>query len=533
MSKKADYQLEHQLFGRQGSMWERQVDDETRTQVRAIVKAAGSSSVLTQLDAVATGAVGGGDTLIQDGYFDFSDGDFAVVGQNLQDYDHALGTTDAGTPYYVAFRGTSTAYDSDPIPTDLARVTNEFLHYINTDPYQLATDRDWYLVPVPDNLTPIVIQGRGEDEFLVSGIDFIARRGYIALTDSPAEVLPSGLVRVPSAYLEVFSPNSFVLSSPVSQSNKWAAEYAYKTQSLEAFKRAAAEYAGLYVFDEPDVILGIVTVDPETTVYLAASAGPIVIGYKHQALDHYQKVEPGYIISDGFEVVASRYGETANLKETAAAGWTDPVSMDGILPVNGLSWQVNTTVTVDSEANDPTSGTPHLRLNFDGDAVVQRRWWEFCRLHEQETQVFLYDALSPSSVPFELDLWDFLETYYGIQLVLVLAEDHNPTIDSRLRRFVDEFHPASCTIIASLKTVLPAGGALEDDDGHPIVGEDGEYIGAEDSLSERVGITVYGNVLSHTSLPLTHESGDSEEDAVLFDTDEMVYDTDNPIVYSS
>lgn len=505
---KLDYQLKHQLFGRVGSLWESQVDDETRTRVRGIVKAAGNAPVLTQLDTIAAGSLNSDLVLVEDVYFRFVDGNFATVGRPLRDYDHV-----EGAESHVGYRPESTTASTTPIPHELAAVSADFLDSIGDDAGQLPVDRDWYLVPVPRDIIPIMIEGRGDGEFLVSGIDFLVRDGYIVLTDDPAAVLPIGLVRVTSAYQRVFSPNSFVLSAPEDRKGtRWLSEYAYKTQSVSAFKRAAAEFAGLYVFQEADVILAVHLPTATTTVYVCANAGTVVIDYPHIALTRNQEISPGTIVSGRFEVVASSYNSTENLNKSIAEGWDEPLSLDGIFPENGMTWDGKSQIYVDSVETDPTTSKPHLRFHFGETlAFSLAQYWEWQLSHERQTGEFLYDGLGSPSLPTVVDFWDLLETFYGPRLLLVLAADHTPTINERLRRFLFEHRPASTNMLVSLKATYPAGGVARDSYGNPLVDSDGDYIpSAPVSTCLPALLSVGGHVLAHTSQSLVNVACQSE-----------------------
>lgn len=492
---KADYQLRHQLYGRQGSLWEYQVDDATRTRFRRVVKEAGNAPTLADLDQMAAGALNSDDVEAEDTFFRFSDGNFAVVGQLQRDYTFRTGTLDDGTRLHVAYRGGAASTSSSAVPTQIALITNDFLRSIDAADGTFSTDRDWYLIPIPFNLTPLVIEGRDEDVFLVNGVDFTARHGYIAMTDDPSRVLPQGLVRVSSAKVKVSSPNSFVLSAPTDRrGNRYLAEYAYKTQSLSAFKKAAAEYAGLFVAQEPDVVLDARETAEGVWVYSLANAGAVEIGYEHDHLSLRQELPPGFIVSGKFDVVTSRYNEGVNLKQLAASNWDKGIRLDGILPVNGLTWDGQSQVAVDSVAD--TGGTPHLRLHFDGDSAVLERFWEFQRLHEQETGVFLYDELGATTTSFTIDFWDILETFFGTQLCLVLMADHSPVINVRMWQFLTEHRPQSCNLLLGLDLGVDESTLYKDSQGIPLLDEYGNYytgsgVLAEDLYYRPGGVSVF------------------------------------------
>lgn len=477
-------------------MWEQQVDAETRTRIRRIVKEAGNVPTLTELDQISAAATDSGQVIVEDQFFRFMDGNFAIIGQNFSEYAHHYGILDDGTRIHVAYRTGIASSSPDPLPTRLARISSYFIRAINQNPALMDPSQDWYLVPIPTDLVPLVIEGKGAGDFLVSGIDFVTHPGFIAMRESPADMLPTGLVRINSAYKKVQSPDAYVLSAHSDkQPGRWVSDYTYKSQSLESFRRAAAEFAGLYVFQKSDVVMQVQEITADFTIYNMAIAGPVEIEYPHVKLQPAQKVDPGYVISNKFEVVATPYGSTANIKKAVAEGWNDPISLNGILPVNGLTWDGHSQVVIDTVATDPASGTPHVRLQFDGPVGVQERFWEFSRLHEQQTQVFLYDELGSPSLPATVDLWDLLETFYGSQLILAISEDHGPKINTRLQRFLFEHHPKSCNLLFSIDLNAPYN-LVYDDQGVPLLDEHGLYLPEDGYYCDEYILTLADNLLT-------------------------------------
>ena len=456
---KAYYDLRHKLYGGQGSLWERQVDAPTRQIIRAIVSAAGGAPLLAQLDQAASAALNSERVLVEDVYFQFTDGEFAVIGKKQREYSHRRVVMPDGTPIFAGYRSGVGDYSADPLVTKLARLSLKFVAKVDEDKDMFLADqsRDWYLVPVPPHILPIVIQGLNAGEYLVQGVDFLAFEGYIAMIDLPTLVMPRGVVKVNSAYVKTASVNRFVLSAPAQLTrSKWVADYTYKTQSLEAYKRAAAEYAGLYVFHSADVVLSAHAVGGvDTMVYATASAGAIEIAYPHVHLTPGQTVEPGYIVCQKFDLVTTRHASDEDLRKQMFSGWDHPITLDGILPVNGLTWDgVSEVMLTDGGTNPepgPHNGKTHARLMFDGDTAVQERYWEFSALHERATGVFLHEELGEPSFPHSVDFWAMLHTFYGSRLALAVAADHGPAINSRLWRFLFEHRPKSCNILVSIK----------------------------------------------------------------------------------
>lgn len=465
---RTDYQLRHQLFGQQGSLWERQVDDTTRRRIRRIVKEAGNASVLTHVDLTATSAVNGGAVLVEDAFFRFAPGNYAVVGQAQREYSFHLGELADGTRLHVAYRGGYAPIEADAVPTQLARVSRDFLRDIGSA--ALPADRDWYLVPVPRDLTPLVIDGREDGTYLVNGIDFLAREGYIAMPDPPEAVIPIGAVRLSSARRKVRSASVFVRSTGRSATGRYLSEYQKKTQSLTAFRRAAAEYAGLFVTQAADVVLDAREVAAGRWVYNLAGAGPVEIRYPHTPLLKHQHLPPGFVVSGRFDVVASRYGGPDDAMRRASATWGRAIMLDGILPVNGLTWDGHSRVPIDYVSTGE-GGKPHLRLHFGGPPSRLERLWDAQRLHEARTGVYLFDALGEPSTPSTVDFWELLENFYGSQLILVLLDAHTPRINTRIWRFVVAQRPQSCNALLGVDLATNAPRLAVDAQGIPLLDE--------------------------------------------------------------
>lgn len=468
---RSDYQLKHHLYGKQGTLWERQVDPDTRNRLRGIVESAGGSALLASLDVTAAAVTRRPSVLAEDVYFQFNSGNFAVVGRQQREYVFASGEVDEKRLHFAYREGEATTLE-DGTPTILARVSNDFMRAIQST--NLTVDRDWYLVPIPRGVTPVVIEGKDADTFLVNGVDFIAHPGYIAMTDDPEQVLPVGVVRVNAAWVETVAPAVGSLMDPGRPGvGRYLAEYAKKSQSLLAFQRAAAEYAGLYVTQAPDVVLRVVDLGGGHTAYHLADAGVIEIRYPHIPLTVNQALPAGFIVSGRFEVVASRYGGTTNLKAMASASWGHPIRLDGILPVNGLTWDGRSGVVIDSVSSGP-GGKPHLRLHFDGSEFNRGRLWEFQRLYELRTGAYLYDALSGPALPSVIDFWDLLETFYGAQLFLLLFDDHSPRINVRLWRFATEQRPQGANMLLGNDLGVDESELEKDPRGFPLLDETGE-----------------------------------------------------------
>ncbi len=438
--KRADYQLRHGMLGKVGSVWSRQVDEATRQQARAVTEVAGCAGILRGLDTLAHYATGAGRTLVDDLHFRFVDGNFAVLGRNMSDYTH-VGDGGAAHPAVPAMVAV-------PTPTSIAKLEPEFLSAIVGAEDVLPAGSDWYLIPTPIGVTPVVIESKSGD-MLVSGVDFTAHTGYIATRLSPTTVFPAGLVRIVAAYVDLPQPNSFVLSAPVGRRcSKYLMEYARKTQSLRAFRRAAAEYCGMYVFPEHDIVLGM-RVIPGATVYTTAAAGALRIDYPHMPLPVGHVVSAGTVVGPRLELLTESASSPVSVFSRALdAGAV--VSLDGMLPVKGLLAPNSSSVLLDYVEIDPISGRPHARLHVEGPQPALDALWSKQKRHELATGEFLYDQFFPDGGSQRLlNFGDIVASYYGTQLTLLLYADLRSDMEALLLRFVSEHKPAGCVMLTA------------------------------------------------------------------------------------
>lgn len=430
------------MFGKTGTVWSRQVDTTTRERARAVTEVAGSSSILRRVDVAAAAAAGVRRVVVDDISFRFLDGDFAVIGRNQNAYEHV--TVD-GAPLALLGGEVTT---STPFAANLASLDARFLADIVNAEDHLSSDEDWYLIPMPIEISPVVIEGVA-GVTLVAGIDFSTHRGYIATRHAPAEVFPAGLVRIITATLDLPAPHSYVLSAPVDRrSSKYLMQYAKQSQSLRAFRLAAAEYCGMHVFEEPDVVLGAHEV-PGATVYITASLGALRIDYPHVTLQPGAVVGAGFAVSPRFEVWATNATSAVTLLEKAH-DIEAVVSLDGVLPVKGLYAPADARVLIDYVDVDPASGKPHARLHLDGATEALEQFWDLQRQHELATGNFLFDQFMDVGqltklIPFGTLMGD----YYGPQLSLVVYSGMSTEMRDALLRFVREHKPVGCVMLTA------------------------------------------------------------------------------------
>jgi hypothetical protein len=452
-----DFDLRFTTFGATGSVWERHLGSADRRRMRKITSAATSASAVEQLDVVAAAALGGGFVWRNDASFTFVDGDFLTVGRSPWVYRHA-----APDLLPTGYRA-----DEDAHARGTSAVMNRMLR-LGVIPQKYTDDeQDWYLVPVPRALTPVVIDSASPGKWLTQGIDFEAQDGYIAMRHHPAKVLPRGTVRVRAALERTKPVEDFSLGiADRSSGRKFQSVYTKRTQSIEAFRRAAAEYAGMFVFPAPDYVVRVMHAAGGVTIYETAKAGLVTITYPHAPLSQGQQVDEGYVVCKHFECVENPSRDDL----LRASAVSNDISLNWILPVRGLSLPLSGFVMADNVAVDPASGNPHVRLHFAGEAWRRENFWAWQARKERSTGNFLHAALGSPALPTTVDAWDLLRGMYGGRLVLVVFDRHSPGIDIRLLRFLREHRPlTSAVVVCSWFSALHADYALTDEDGIPVL----------------------------------------------------------------
>lgn len=476
---RSDYQLKFGMLGRLGSLWSRHADADTKQKARAVVDASAGAPHLLRTDVPAAWVTDQGRVLVHDAFMPFVDGEFAVIGRRFDDYEHS-GSDSYG--WVVKRPAEPWATTDTALPTRLATITMDFQQQAAVSEMLRQYAGDWYLIPVPSDISPVVIERRDSQDVLISGIDFFAFDGYIATRLPPSEALPSGTVRIPLAYRKLPVSNSYVLASPVNRrSSRFLNEYFKKSQALSTFRKAAAEYCGLFVFQTPDFVLSATQTALGKT-YMLAHAGPVTIEYPHVDL------QPGTFYPDGFVVAGYfEFWSAATSTRTLAQVLDNTgtaVVLDGVLPVKGLSWSPWSELTVD--APDSTGGVPHLQLNFEGEDAALAQLHRLQKAHELQTGNFLSTALGlVSGFPTSIDFTSVLSNYYGDALIVVLFYGGTDLMNRRLQEFLKEHKPASCVVLSQIRGVFYVGGSdqpfgiLRDVAGNPVLDEFGGYILAE------------------------------------------------------
>jgi hypothetical protein len=400
---RADYQLRYAVMGMLGSFWSRSVTDATKDQARAVVSLAANAAGLQRSETPMRKLVSSRRAVVENVTVTYLEGEFAYTGPNPHNFWRSSYVVE-GVSYPVV-RLEPEGYQGEPR----------------------------YAVPIPAGLSPVVIATRQADRSLVCGIDFESSPGYITLRESPGDLFFAGSFTVLSGYQDLPLPYNYPLhlnGSP--RGHAFVAAYYRGAGSVASFERAAAQAAGLLVLEQDDKLLHTRQLTATIVRYVFAVGGAEDVDYPHAPLVTGREYPRGYIVSAGFRITSP--GGAGWLRRASGAG---TVSMDGVLPVKGLSLP-DARIHVDYSAVD-ASGRPHARLYFAGEYSARVALWEAQKQHELLTGVFLADMLGiNSSVPTALvDFHTILENYYGGRLLLL-----RPGLDAApaaYRQRLDEF----------------------------------------------------------------------------------------------
>jgi hypothetical protein len=446
MATTVDHQLGFGMLGRLGTLWSRHADADTRGKARAVAEVASGGMRVRNLDEIAGWAANSGDALMHDTHIRFADGDFAILGYNLRDYVHDGTFSSGGQTGWSLHRPDMSVWDvsAEPVPSQLA----DAIDWLQSSQAEIGTltvaATLWYLIPVPDGITPLLIRGKA-GQTLVSGIDFFAFRGYIAMRKTPAETLPSGLVHVPLASKTLAESGSYWLSAaPDRRCSRYLNAYARQSQSLVTFRRAAAEYCGLYVLQNPDFVLGTKTSAGGATIYALANAGAVIIDYPHSPLRVGAFYPAGHVVAGHFEFWNAEYSSRSFAD--VVSDTSTPISMDGVLPVKGLSWEPWQPLPISFETNP--GGDPRVMLEFEGDPADLQRLHGLQRMRETQTGASLLDAMDLVGNETGIDFAQTLLNFYGNALVLVIFHGGSESMQKKLAEFISANKPANCVVIS-------------------------------------------------------------------------------------
>ena len=447
----ADFQLRHNRLGRHGSFWGTQTEPKTREMLRELSRTASLPSRLQHVDAGGAYAVGAQKALKEGVIIDFADGHFVLSGPDMQVYVPG----DVTDGIYTMIRDNATAGLSGTVfrPHKLSSLTAAEVAEMTADIPTLAAPGNWFLIPKPVEVNPIMLATKVAGVEFIHGVDFFTSKHFIITQHPPAEYFAAGTIVATMAEVWLESFDAYPSDSPrTKKGRKWVNTYAKRAQSIEIFRRAAAEFCGLYVLQHDDVVLNVIELTNGSVVYAFAQAGVVVVDYPHTPLDQGVAYQAGHVVCDQFEIRNSSTHGAAFLTSTGKN--VDLSGLFGVplqLPDDGM-------VECSYEYMHPATYVPILQIYFGGDMEHLQMVWATQMAHELRTgnslatalDALLATGLSDSDtfpIPNSIDFASVLHNFYGSRLHLLVVDNIPAACKFELQRFVREHVPAGNIVL--------------------------------------------------------------------------------------
>ena len=487
----ADFQLRHTTVRRHGSFWGSKTDANTTGKLRALSKTAAVASRLQHIDTAGAYALGAQKMIKEDVIIDFRDGHFAVTGPDMQSYVPVM--TDVNGVYEMLRSADAPGVSgSTPRPHRLSSMTDAEVASMVADVPALDAVGTWFLIPKPADINPIILTTVKTGVTLVYGVDFFTSKHFIITQHAPAEYFAPGaiLASLVEVYLDAF--DSYTSDSPRSKKGrKWVNTFTKRSQSMELFRRAAAEFCGLYVLPEDDVVLNVLQLPDNSCAYAFADAGVIVVDYDHTPLTPGTIYRAGHVVCDQFELRSQATHGDEFLTSSAA-----PIDLSGIygmtvqLPADGM--------VACSYAYTNIASIPHLRLYYGGTLQNLELVWALQMMHENLTGNSLATVLGgglddvdtfPDGIDFPpmIDAAEMLTSYYGRRLFLLVVDGLPESYEFELDRFIRDNTPTGAFLLRA-------------DIGAPVI--DPPTVVPPPSLGN--ALTYEGNALTYEGVTLTY-----------------------------
>ena len=432
MSARIDQELAAGPLAYSGTFWQRHAESGTRRILEHVARA----SSLVDFGATAHDT----HTEVTHATFRIVDGDFSVLGRDPEAFAFSSAggsVTGLRTADEVGRSGNTTAWPGKLIIGPDSVMT-------------LPAGHDWCVFRCPQDMLPLVLESAVGT--LVRGIDFLSVPGLVAVRDDPGDLWPDGVVLVLRGRNRRPSPYTYVLSGDTGQvSTRWLAEYARNRQSLVAFRRAAAEYCRMVVLADDDLVLRYAG----DGVYIMAKAGAVSVDYPHAVLQVGKVYPAGYVVCGLLDIFTPRWAdgkssvsvdEFAEIHLPGADGIT--FSLDGLVPVNGLTWDTSVPVTVSAGSPSPRTGIPYGEWGFDGDPVALASLNATQAAREDATGMPL--ATEFDALPVHLDFGALIADALGSSLLAVVS-DLTDWRAALLTEFVRLHRPYGCVALCGFK----------------------------------------------------------------------------------
>jgi len=429
--------LKYKTFGRLGSFWERNVDEETLEFGRRIVQSAAITDTLTQLLALED-AVKGKPTSYVSGFMVGFDLEHMVyAGPDLNARFEAnveglrLSLADPGNPDNVFLYVTDG--EREVIDTD-----GRFI--ISYDPSPEAqSDYSYYFLPRLSHITPYAIRNTAGD-VMVAGIDFQISEGLMRFSESPAVLFPDYKFAIIAGERRNEDLLKWVAhSSDVAFSSFWQLNYASAPANVQLFHRALNEYCGRYVAKDDMTILS--SIETLHSVIYNTSVGAVEIGYDHDRLPNNTEIKAG----EGINLISVHFSpENGNPEWFREVTGSDSVNVSYVLPGRNIRIEHG---EQDADVRQNDLGKLHVRPALTGAMDDVYLTWRTMEARERVSANYLADTLAITTVgPTPLDFKELFLSYYERCLVLLDFENH-ADIKDLAEEFIRRERPANTAVV--------------------------------------------------------------------------------------
>ena len=290
---------------------------------------------------------------------------------------------------------------------------------------------DMWVLPIDADIRPIRIIDSNGHAYL-SGSVFDTKRGFLVFRQDPATLFPDRVAQLQAYVQYPYHPFEYPLGcvNLFPQDNVY--QYLRNSQTIESFKRALANVAGLAVIPKDSELIGVygdIYVFTDYTLH---------IPYDHTPLS------PG-LYSEG-TVIGDLQIHGGSGSWWPLLNWDSGLVLGSSLGMSGLTLPYEQRA---ARVTSQGSGGLHVRISLDGDSAVQDLFWDVMHNAEERTGIYLNDVLGMSEVGEEISVnpLEVFMSIYGRQLLRVDVGSLESDVIRNLKDFIVNNKPVGSLVI--------------------------------------------------------------------------------------
>lgn len=385
--------------------------------------------------------VGLTDVIVEDQVVRFAPGDVTQIGPNLQERILAKAQTPEGgllvlrkPPNYSPLRAAALQNENEElILNESGDVILTFVAAGGSVSFSMTSGAlsPKYVVPIPLGLRPSVL--RAGERVFVTGLDFTPGEGCLVFHEPPEKLFPEAFFMMASAETSTTSPLSFTWQmDDLHTPGKHVAHYLRESQSLQAFRLAVLEAAGICLLPA-DGVLQDVKITGRLYRYVFEDF-VVEVDYPHTPLE----IGNFYAKDTAVGSLIQVFGPASGMW-WRALNWSEGLPLDGLCPFAGL-------IVPDRIVQFEVSGGGY-RFEVLGDAATQERFWAYLR----QVEVFCGKSMAAVLSGTERrNPIDFIFQYLLGSRAIVIAVEESAVGGTRARNalnFARREKPAGSVII--------------------------------------------------------------------------------------